>query len=139
MTKRTKDCKKKWLIFEGLSIFLWIGVALFSVISIFTRLPNKDETSDPAIGIILSDSLKGTIVGLGITIIIAILLAFFISNKLRTTVYMVAVMICTILYGEVAMFIIFAIWFLDEYIFKALAVKYKNQYTINKEIDMREE
>ena len=52
--------------------------------------------------------------------------------------YMLALIINSILFKETGMYIILAIWFIDEYVFSALHKHYKQLVIINKEIDRRE-
>lgn len=129
--------KKKYITFKLISIAIWLGVAIFTVVTGFVKasgakLPGSEYVE-------LTDSFKKTITGFGITMIIALFVALFISNKLRTTVWMISVILCTLVYGKVAMIIIFSLWLVEEYIFFNLAAKYKRKWEINKEIDLRYE
>lgn len=136
-SNRTKECKRKYIAFTVVSTIIWVGVAVFSVISMFYRLSGKFHGSNSYIA--LTDSFKATLIGVGTTTVIALFLSIFISNKLRTTIYMLSVIISTLIYKESAMYIIFGIWFIDEYIFRALSKHYKEKLSINKEIDLRNE
>lgn len=127
--------KKKYLTYKVISIALWMSVAIFTLVTGLVKASGADLPGSEYVE--LTDSFKSTIVGFGITMVIALFIALFISNKLRTTVWMLSVIICTLVYGKVAMIIIFLSWFADEYIFFALAKKYKNKWEINKEIDLR--
>ena len=44
----------------------------------------------------------------------------------------------TYLFGSNLVYLVFAIWILDEYVLYPIARHYRNLYTINKEIDKRE-
>ena len=61
----------------------------------------------------------------GLTAIGLLLICIFISNKLRTTVWMTSVIIGTIIFGRYAMVITFVLWIIDEYILFARYNKYK--------------
>lgn len=70
--------------------------------------------------------------------IVAIVLTIFVTQKIKTLGWMVSVVLASYLYGNIAMYITFGIWIIDEYILTPLAKKYKNLATINQEIDKRE-
>lgn len=133
MSSRTKQCKKRMLIFNILSTIIWICVAIFSTITVFIKAKNNNFGSNDYIAI------KSGLVSLGIVVVVALFLCLFISNKLRTTLYMLSVMIATFVFGKVGMIVLFSIWFLDEYVFHTLAKFYTKKYSINKEIDLRDE
>lgn len=149
MSKRTKDMKKLFLIFGAISLICFIGVALFAVISVFIKTSKPDMTSTgvvEAVSVvadtkvkILSEEFVAKCVGLGITTLILLGFALFMSNKFRTSVWIVSMIISTIIYGEVAMYIIATIWLLDEYCFFLLAKHFKEKLSMNIEIDKREE
>lgn len=132
---RTKVCKNRKILFSLLSAIIWVGVAVFSIVIAFSKFKGSGGESALKNYVEIKDSL----IGLGITLIIGLCLSIFMSNKLRTTIYMVSVIIASLAYGSVAMYIEFGLWFIDEYIFKSLADYYKAAYRTNKEIDLREE
>lgn len=133
-TKRTKDVKKLSRIFFFISLCCFVGVAIFTIIATFTHVGGSEKSGVD----ILSTALKTQLISLSITTIICLILALFIKEKIRTTVYMLALIINSILFKEAGMYTILGIWFIDEYIFEALHKHYKQLYTINKEIDRRE-
>lgn len=137
MSDITKQLKKKAIIYQVISIAIWVSVAIFAIISSFLKA--KGLLTKVATGVELKGEVKSALVGLGITMLIAVVVAMFISNKLRTTIYMLSVIASTICYGQVAMYIIFALWLVDEYVLVYLAKKYKTRYDTNKEIDLRTE
>ena len=61
----------------------------------------------------------------GITAIGLLLICIFISNKLRTTVWMASVIIGTLIFGRICLIITFALWIFDEYFLFAKYNKYK--------------
>lgn len=132
---RTKLCRKRYIIFSVISFILWIGAAIFAVVSGFAKGfgGGVDASGTP----IFTEEFKSLVVGIGTTLLICLILTIFISNKMRTTLWMGAVILSTICYGEVAMYTIFGIWFIDEYVIAALARHYKAKLSINKEIDLR--
>lgn len=86
---------------------------------------------------ILSEELKEKVIAFGITAAIGLVVALFIKEKARTALYMISLVITVIIKGEVGMYIILAVWGLDEYVFHTLYKSFKNKYIINKEIDLR--
>lgn len=134
-SSRTKTCKRKMIFYKALSIAIWIGIAIFSIVSIFVKIkkggPGSTENNYVAI------EFKSGLIGLGITISVALIIALFMSNKMRTMVYMISIMIAAIVYGNAAMIIEACIWAVDEYIIKELGDSYKLKYMTNKEIDLR--
>ena len=132
-SQRTKDVKKLSFIFWLISTLMTVGVVLFVVISTFTKLSGSDKTGAD----ILSETLKAQIISLSITAIICLFLIFIIKDKVRNTLYMLSLIITAILYKEVGMYIVGAIWLIDEYVIHALFKHYQALITINKEIDRR--
>ncbi len=122
------------ILFKALSILIWVGIAIFSVVSIFSKLKG---TQLPTGNDYVEVEFKSGLIGLGVTITVALIIAIFMSNKMRTMIYMISIMIAAIVYGNTAMIIEACIWAVDEYIIKSLGDSYKIKYMTNKEIDLR--
>lgn len=133
VSKRTKDTAKLSRLFLVLSFLCFVGVAIFTVIACFSRIGGSEEQGLE----IFSEQLKTVLVSTSVTIIIVTILALIIKNKVRTTVYMLSLIVNGILFKEVGMYTILAIWALDEYVFTALHKHYHKLKVINKEIDLR--
>lgn len=127
MTKITKDYKTKWMICRVLSILMTIGPLAYFFVKAYI---------DGEVGV----TQKMT---LGIcTVVCAILTIINITIKksLRSPIYIIIIGIYVCLDNLMLLFIVMAATtILDEFIFSPLASKFKNQYTINKEIDKRGE
>ena len=127
MTKITKDYKTKWMICRFLSILMTIGPLAYFFVKAYI---------DGEVGV----TQKMT---LGIcTVVCAILIIINITAKksLRSPIYIIIIGIYVCLDNLMLLFIVMAATtILDEFIFSPLASKFKNQYTINKEIDKRGE
>ena len=108
-SKRTKDVRKLSRIFFFISLCCFVGVAIFTVIATFTRIGGSEKTGVD----ILSETAKTSLISLSITTVICLILALFIKEKIRTTIYMLALIINSILFKETGMYIILAIWFID--------------------------
>ena len=130
-SERTKQLSKLTLIFWLISTFLWLIVLGFYIgVGLYKSNQNPEEGG-------IGKQMLALFYPLTITWLVAIALTIFITQKIKTLGWMVAVILAALLFGNVAMYITFAIWALDEYIFNALYKKYKNLKTINKEIDAR--
>ena len=127
MNKITKDYKTKWMICRVLSILMTIGPLAYFFVKAYI---------DGEVGV----TQKMT---LGIcTVVCAILIIINITVKksLRSPIYIIIIGIYVCLDNLMLLFIVMAATtILDEFIFSPLASKFKNQYTINKEIDKRGE
>lgn len=134
VSKRTKDTAKLSRLFLVLSFLCFVGVAIFTVIACFSHIGSSEEQG---MEIIISEQLKSVLVSTSVTIIIVTILALIIKNKVRTTVYMLSLVVNGILFKSVGMYTILAIWALDEYVFTALHKHYHKLKVINKEIDLR--
>ena len=132
-SKRTKDCTKLAIIFFWLSFVCYVGVAIFSIIAIFSHIGGAEKQGIE----IISEKLKTQLISFSITLLIIIALAVFIKNKVRHTIYMFALVINGILFKENGMYVILAIWGVDEFIFNLLHAHFQKLRTINKEIDRR--
>ena len=132
-SKRTKDVRKLSIIFLILSCICFLGVAIFSVIAIFSHIGGSEKQGME----IISEALKARLVGLSVTVLIVAISAIFIKEKARTTIYMLALIINGILFKENGMYIILAIWGVDEFLFANLHKHYAKLVMINKEIDLR--
>ena len=132
-SERTKKVQNLSFIFGLASVLCWIGVAIFAVITAFSKVGASEKTGMD----ILSEAVKTKLISLSITVIIGLICSLLIKEKMRTTVYMLALLLLTIVYGETAMYIVLSIWFTDEYILNNLHKHYKKLSTINKEIDLR--
>lgn len=129
-TKKLRNLKNGFLIVDTLS---WLGMAVFTVISALCLFESKDSSGMP----IFSDEFKTLLASLSITVVVGVIGAIIIKDKIRTTIFMLCLMLNTIMFKEPGMYITLAIWFLDEYIFHGLYVSFKSKLLINKEIDLR--
>lgn len=134
VSDRTKQVKRRAIIFGLLSTLILIGVVSFTVISAFSKVTGTDKTGTD----ILSEALKAQIISLSVTAIICLLLAFVLKDKMRYTLYLLSLFIITFLYKNVGMYIVGCIWAVDEYIIYPLYKRNKSLILINKEIDRRD-
>lgn len=128
MTKQeaVKTYKKKRNAYRIASYLLMFLTLLFYIIY---AAVTKTPSSDPAIQAnqILAEQLIKKLIAIGIIGAGLFIACVFISNKLRTTVWMVNTIIGTLLLGKWALIITFALWLVDEYFLKYKAEKYKSR------------
>lgn len=133
-SKRTVDCKKVAIAMYVLNWVLCFGLAIALVIA-FLITKDQAPTEDQAT---LQEKLGTIIYGIGLSLIPMVVLAIIVKDKIRPTVWMIDIILANYLFGEIAMYIVFAIWLVSEYVVGPVGKHYKNLYTINKEIDRRE-
>lgn len=139
-SKRTSTVIKKRNVFLFMSLLMWVGTALFMVLSVVNKVTSK-EAAEEAIETteFLSPQLKAILFSLSTTLLIAIVASIIIKDKIRTFIWEICVVVAAILYKETGLYIVLGLWFVEEYIFHALYIKYKEKVSINKEIDLRYE
>ena len=133
-SKRTVDCKKVAVAMYVLNWVLCFGLAIARVIAFLItkdQAPTEDQET-------LQEKLGTIIYGIGLSLIPMIVLAIVVKDKIRPTVWMIDIILANYLFGEIAMYIVFAIWLVSEYVVGPVGKHYKSLYTINKEIDRRE-
>ena len=133
-SKRTVDCKKVALAMYVLNWVLCFGLAIALVIAFLItkdQAPTEDQET-------LQQKLGTIIYGIGLSLIPMVVLAIVVKDKIRPTVWMIDIILANYLFGEIAMYIVFAIWLVSEYVVGPVGKHYKSLYTINKEIDRRE-
>ena len=121
----TKKAKAKYIFFNFISICLTVMPLIVYVM----------------IGLFNGDIHKGEKVFLGFTVIMAIMLTslnIIKKHKLRSPLFILILGIYYAIDNILPLFILISSGIiLDEFIFTPLTRKYKNKYTINKEIDRR--
>ena len=124
--------RRKKIAYGIISTLMWIITGLTFIILSLAKIKQKDTSGIP----IISPELKSLVTSIGVTALIGIILAIIIKDKIRTAVYMLSLILATIVYKEVGMYIVLGIWFIDEYIIHALYKKYSRKLEIRKEIDL---
>lgn len=133
-SKRTVDCKKVALAMYILNWVLCFGLAIALVVAFLItkdQAPTEEQET-------LQQKLGTIIYGIGLSLIPMVVLAIVVKDKIRPTVWMIDIILANYLFGEIAMYIVFAIWLVSEYVVGPVGKHYKSLYTINKEIDRRE-
>ena len=133
-TKRTRDCKKVAIAMYVLNWVLCLGLALALVVAfLITKAHAPSEMQET-----LQQKLGTIIYGIGLSLIPMVVLAILVKDKIRPTVWMIDIILSNYLFGNIAMYCVFGIWLISEYVVGPVGRHFKSLYTINKEIDRRE-
>ena len=132
-TERTIKCKKLGILFTILSWLLCFGLAVGFVIA-FVAMNGSGSGENSAT---LEEKFGTIIYGFGLSLIPMLVLAIIVKDKIRPTVWMIDIILANYLFGSWMMYIVFAIWIIDQYVIDPLGKHYRQLYTINKEIDRR--
>ena len=125
---RTKKFKNLDIIFHILSWVLCFGTAAFLVL---LKICGAEE------GTPLKETIGSVLYGWLVSNIPLVALSIIVKDKIRPVCWMVDVIMSNIVFGGIAIYIVFGIWLADEYIISPLARSFHNKYVINKEIDIR--
>ena len=132
-TERTIKCKKLGILFTILSWLLCFGLAVGFIIA-FVAMNGSGGGENSAT---MEEKLGTIIYGFGLSLIPMLVLAIIVKDKIRPTVWMIDIILANYLFGSWMMYIVFAIWVIDQYVISPLGKHYRQLYTINKEIDRR--
>lgn len=127
--KYTKKCKTRYILYSLLSWILCFGICAYFIISAI-----NGRTPDVNLKEKYGTLLYSLVVSLGI----AVILSLIVKDKVEPTVWMINIILAGYLYSMTGIYVVFGIWFVDNYGFKLLKNNYKAKYLINKEIDKRE-
>ena len=125
---RTKKFKNLDIIFHILSWVLCFGTAAFLVL---LKVCGAEE------GTPLKETIGSVVYGWFVSNIPLVALSIIVKDKIRPVCWMVDVIMSNIVFGGIAIYIVFGIWVIDEYIISPLARSFHNKYVINKEMDRR--
>lgn len=125
---RTKKFKNLDIIFHILSWILCLGTAAFLVL---LKVCGAEE------GTPLKETIGSVVYGWLVSNIPLVALSIIVKDKIRPVCWMVDVIMSNIVFGGIAIYIVFGIWLADEYIISPLARSFHNKYVINKEMDRR--
>lgn len=123
LNERTKKAKNKYIFFKTLSICLtFLPLVVYVIIAFVKGAPMEKFT-------------MGCMVTLAL---VFVALNVIMKYNIRSTIWVLILGIYLCLDNITPLLIIMAVsTILDEFIVSKLAVKYKNQFVINKEIDKR--
>ena len=125
---RTNKFKKLDIIFHILSWVLCFGTAAFLVL---LKVCGAEE------GTPLKETIGSVVYGWLVSNIPLVALSIIVKDKIRPVCWMVDVIMSNIVFGGIAIYIVFGIWIVDEYVISPLARSFHNKYVINKEMHSR--
>lgn len=131
-SERQKSLKKKTILFGAISYGLLITLVLVYMISAFVMFKNQPQSEHIQI---FTDEIKKVVIGMSITAIIGIVLSFFLKEGMRTFLWIVCVIMGSLVYKDIGMYIALGCWFVDDYIIHKFFMYYKAKLSIRKEID----
>lgn len=129
-SERYKSLKRKSIIFGIISyaaIFITMTVCLIAGGINFNAV--KDGVQ------IFTDEAKTLFLSMSITAVIGTVLTFFLKEGMRTFIWIVCVVLSSIVFGAVGMYIVLGVWLLDDYVIHKLFKYYQNKLSIRKEIE----
>lgn len=132
-TERTIKCKRLGILFTALSWVLCFGLAVAFVIA-FLAMNGSGNGEQSAT---MKEKFGTIVYGFGLSLIPMLVLSIIVKDKIRPTVWMIDVILANYLFGSWLMYVVFAIWLIDQYAIGPLGKHYRQLYTINKEIDRR--
>ena len=130
VSERQKKLKKMTIIFGIVSYGILLGFALFYTISAFVNINHVEDGIQ-----IFTDEAKKFVISLSITTIIGIIISFFLKEGMRVFMWIVCVILGSLIYKSVGMYLTLSAWLVDEYVFHKIFQYYKNKLSIRKEID----
>ena len=114
------------------SILKWLlvyGTALVLILIFISRknptTPNTENAS----------KIKSLIIAIGISLLPLVTISIIVKDKIQPTLWMLNVILSNFLLGNIAMYIVFLLWMINEYILKPINNKFKLKYAIRKEIN----
>lgn len=129
-SERYKSLKKKSIIFGIISyaaLFITMLVCLIGGGINFNAV--KDGVQ------IFTDEAKTLFLSMSITAIVGTVLTIFLKEGVRTFLWIVCVVLSSLVFGPVGMYIVLGVWLVDDYVIHKLFLYFKNKLSIRKEIE----
>lgn len=127
---RYKSLKKKSIIFGIISyaaLFITMLVCLIAGGINFNTVKDGVE--------IFTEEAKTLFLSMSITAIVGTILTFFLKEGTRTFIWVVCVVLSSIVFGPVGMYIVLGTWLIDDYVIHKLFKYYQGKLGIRKEIE----
>lgn len=129
-SERQKSLKRRTILFGVLSYGLLFVLSLVYLISAFANFNLvKDGVQ------IFTEEAKKIVISMSITYVIGAILMIFLKEGMRTFIWIVCVILGSIVFKEVGMYIALGCWLIDDYVIHKVYKYYKNKLSIRKEID----
>jgi magnesium-transporting ATPase (P-type) len=129
-SERYKSLKKKSIIF---GIISYAALFITMLVCLIAGGINFNAVSE---GVqIFTDEAKTLFLSMSITAIVGTILTFFLKEGVRTFLWIVCVVLSSIVFGPIGMYIVLGVWLIDDYVIHKLFLYYKNKLSIRKEIE----
>ncbi|MBR0323745.1 MAG: hypothetical protein IIX06_04555 [Bacteroidales bacterium] len=129
-SERYKHLKKMSIIFGVIS---WAALFVLTAVYVISAGVNLNAVHE---GIqIFTDEAKMIVVSASVTAVIGVILTFFLKEGMRTFMWIVCVVLGSLVYKDIGMYIALGTWLLDDYVIHKIFVYYKNKLSIRKEIE----
>lgn len=129
-SERYKSLKKKSIIF---GIISYAAVFATMLVCLIAGGINFNAVHD---GIqVFTDEAKTLFLSMSVTAIVGVILTFFLKEGMRTFIWVVCVVLSSIVFGPVGMYIVLGVWLIDDYVIHKLFVYYHDKLKIRKEIE----
>ena len=129
-SERYKSLKNKSILFGVISyaaLFITMLVCLIGGGINFNAV--KDGVQ------VFTDEAKTVFLSMSITAIIGTVMTIFLKEGMRTFIWIVCVVLGSIVFGPVGMYIVLGVWLIDDYVIHKLFLHFKNKLSIRKEIE----
>ncbi len=127
---RYNSLKKKTIIF---GIISYAALFITMVVCLIAGGINFNAVKD---GVqIFTDEARTLFLSMSITAIVGTILTFFLKEGTRTFIWVVCVILSSIVFGPVGMYIVLGVWLIDDYVIHKLFKYYQSKLSIRKEID----
>ena len=129
-SERYKSLKRKSILFGVISyaaLFITMTVCLIAGGVNFNAL--KDGVQ------VFTDEAKTVFLSMSITAIIGTVMTIFLKEGMRTFIWIVCVVLSSIVFGPIGMYIVLGVWLVDDYVIHKLFLHFKNKLSIRKEIE----
>lgn len=129
-SERYKSLKRKTVIF---GIISYAALFITMVVCLIAGGINFNAVKD---GVqVFTDEAKTLFLSMSITAIIGTVMTIFLKEGMRTFIWIVCVVLSSIVFGAVGMYIVLGTWLVDDYVIHKLFIYYKNKLSIRKEIE----
>ena len=129
-SERYKSLKRKSILFGVISygaLFVTMMVCLIAGGVNFNAV--KDGVQ------VFTDEAKTVFLSMSITAIIGTVMTIFLKEGMRTFIWIVCVVLSSIVFGPIGMYIVLGVWLVDDYVIHKLFLYFKNKLSIRKEIE----
>ena len=129
-SERYKSLKKKSII---LGIISYAALFITMAVCLIAGGININAVHE---GVqIFTDEAKTIFYSMTVTAMVGTVLTFFLKEGMRTFLWIVCVVLSSIVFGAVGMYIVLGVWLVDDYVIHKLFLHFKNKLSIRKEIE----